>query len=490
MIIRRISKKIKDVKNIKIIKESGYFDEDYYVSNYPEILNTGMIPVNHYYYFGWKEDRNPSEEFNNNFYLNINAPYKIKMNPVLHYMLYGQYDDKIIGPKTKFKKSVKNILNEHFGECIPFKTTPVTIKNNRLNIVFNGFDKGCFFGGKATALILAIEFVNQYNYDLRIIAQNPEQHIFYQFLELFDLPKPAKIEFFATDLEQNLEVSTKDHFLCTMWSNADAVLNTPLITGKIFYIMQEVETFFYDHGDYHLRAFNTLTNNRIIPIVNSKLLYDYFCKNGYDNVKKNGIYFEPVFSEKLLKPSKNSFSEKEKYNLFYYARPSHQRNLFYFGLEVLNEAFITGKLNPKEWIVYTAGDAKTPNFFLDVDVEIVHLDVMDWKEYCDFVGTIDLCYSMIYTPHPSYPPLDTTTAGAVCVTNKYANKEDLSMYSKNIITSNLTKEDMLIALEKGAHLAKDMKQRKLNFKEAHTKGSWDSALAESVKHMHSYLKED
>lgn len=488
--LRRIKKKIVDVKNINIIKNSGYFDENFYVSNYPEILNTGMIPVNHYYYFGWKEGRNPSSEFNNNLYINANAMLKIEMNPILHYMKYGQFNPQIIGPKTSFKRTVTEILNTHFNESIPFKTFPITRDNNRLNIVFNGFDKGCFFGGKATALILAIQFVNTYHYDLRIIAQNPDENIFYQFLDLFNLEKPQKIEFFATDLEQHLEISTKDHFLCTMWSNADAVLNTPEITGKVFYIMQEVETYFYDHGDYHLRCFNTLTDDRLIPIVNSKLLYDYLCKNGYENVRKNGIYFEPVFSKELLKPSKNSFSKKEKYSLFYYARPSHQRNIFYFGLENLNEAFLRGKLDPKEWVIYTAGDKNTPDFILDTDVEIKKLGVMNWKEYCNFVSTVDLCYSMIYTPHPSYPPLDTTTAGAVCVTNKYANKQNLSMYSKNIITAKLQKEEMIEALEKGAELAKNFELRKRNYQESHTNGTWDVAFKDSIAHMQKFLEDD
>ncbi len=488
--IHRIKKKIYDIKNINIIKNSGYFDENFYISNYPEILNTGMIPVNHYYYFGWKEHRNPSAEFDNNLYLSANNSFKIEMNPILHYMKYGQFDPKIVGPKTKFKKKVSDLLSKHFNESNPLKTFPILREKNRLNIIFNGFDKGCFFGGKATALILAIHFVNTYHYDLRIIAQNPEENIFYQFLELFKLKKPENVEFFATNLNQHLEISNKDHFLCTMWVNADAVLNTPEITGKIFYIMQEVETFFYDHGDYHLRCFNTLTDKRLIPLVNSKLLYDYLVKNGYENVKKNGIYFEPVFSKDLLKPSHKSFTQKEKYNLFYYARPSHQRNIFYFGLENLNEAFLTGRLNPKEWIVYTAGDKNVPSITFDADVEVKDLGIMDWNDYCSFISTIDLCYSMIYTPHPSYPPLDSTTAGAVCVTNQYANKQDLSFYSKNIITAELKKESMLDALEKGAKLAKDLEQRKKNYNEANTIGTWDNAFKDSIKHMNKFLKDD
>ncbi len=487
--MHKIKRKLSDMRNLWIVKNSPYFDKQYYLEKNPDVASSGVDPIKHYYYSGWKEGRNPSAQFNTDAYIGANYKFNITINPIVHYMRFGQYDSRIIGPRTKLKKSVTDLLNAHFNESIPFKTIPVTRDKIRLNIVYNGFDKGCFFGGKATALILAIQFVDAYGYDLRIIAQNPEETVFYQFLELFHLEKPQKVEFFATDTNQRLEISEQDHFLCTMWSNADAVLHTPEITGKIFYIMQEVETFFYDHGDNHLRCYNTLTDDRLIPIVNSKLLYDYLCKNGYNNVVKNGIYFEPVFLKELLQPSKTSFAKKEKYNLFYYARPSHQRNIFYFGLENLNEAFLTGKLDPDEWIVYTAGDKSVPDFCFDVDVEIKKLGVMDWKEYCKFASTVDLCYSMIYTPHPSYPPLDTTTAGAVCVTNRYANKQDLSNYSKNIITANLNKKDMIDALESGATLAKNSTLRKKNWQEEHTSGTWDVAFKESIKHMQKFIKD-
>lgn len=485
----KIKRKLNELKAIRIVKKSKYFDKKFYLKQNPDVLEVGIDPVVHYCLYGWKEGRNPSSQFDNNFYLNSNYKYNINMNPVVHYELYGKYNNEIIGPETKVKYRVSDMVKAHFAESKPLNAYMIDSEKRRLNVIFNDFDNGCFFGGKATALLLAINYVNTYNYGIRIVAQEPDERVFYQFLDLFELQKPVEVEFYAINGKSLLEVSPKDDFLCTMWSNADAVLNTPEITGKIYYIMQEVETFFYDHGDYHLRCFNTLTDNRLIPIVNSKLLYDYLVANNYNNVKKNGIYFEPVFSKKLLKPSSNSFKKKNKYKLFYYARPSHQRNIFYFGLDNLNEAFLSGKLDPKEWIVYTAGDKSVPEICFDSDVEVKKLGVMTWKEYCDFVSTVDLCYSMIYTPHPSYPPLDTTTAGSVCVTNNFANKQGLEKYSKNIISADLNKNDMIEALHKGAELAKNFQQRKKNYLESNTSGEWEVAFADSVKHMHSFIED-
>lgn len=395
-----------------------------------------------------------------------------------------------LSEKYTYSTLASQVINDFFEQIPVYKTLPVKREKRRLNIVFNGFDKSCFFGGKATALILAIQFATRYDYDLRIISQKPDSTILRDFLQIFELETPKKVEYFSSDSKNLLEVSEKDDFLCTMWENAAAVLATPTITGNIYYIMQEVETLFYDHGDRHLKCFQTLTDPRLIPVVNSKLLYDYLVANGYQNVVEKGIYFEPVFSPKLLKPSKTSFEKKDKYTLFFYGRPGHQRNVFYFGLECLNEAFLTGRLNPSEWTVVMAGDLTVPKFCFDAKVETKRLGIMSWKEYCDFASTVDLCYSMIYTPHPSYPPLDTTTAGAVAVTNRCNNKKDLSQYSKNIVMADLTKDSMLEAFEKAAELVKDVETRKKNYENSHTAGYWSDAFASVLEHMYKFTEEE
>lgn len=480
------------LKEIEIVRSSKFFDKKYYLHEYPDIALADADPAEHYCMIGWTEGRNPSEEFSTELYIKLNSDKMPKMNPLVHYETQGRNNPEIIGPgHRKFLGlcTVSAILKKHFRSSIPYETLPVTREKRRLNIVFNGYDKSCFFGGKATALILAIQYVTKYGYDLRIIAQNPVRDLLDEFTSLFSLKKPENVEYFATEFGIKLEVSDKDDFLCTMWENAASVLSTPTISGSIYYIMQEVETFFYDHGDTHLKCYQTLTDPRLIPVVNSKLLYEYLLNNGYNNVREKGICFEPVFLSDLLKPSEKSFSKKEKYTLFFYGRPSHQRNIFYFGLDCLNEAFLCGKLDPKEWKVVLAGDAFTPKIEFDYEVEVERLGVMSWKEYCDFASTVDLCYSMIYTPHPSYPPLDTTTAGAVCVTNRFANKQDLSCYSENIIMADLNKESMLDALEKGAELAKNVEFRKKNHAESHTAGFWSEAFEPVVVHMHSFVED-
>ena len=51
------------------IMESGLFDKNYYLKAYPHIAKSGMDPMVHYLFYGYKEDKNPSAQFNLKRYL-------------------------------------------------------------------------------------------------------------------------------------------------------------------------------------------------------------------------------------------------------------------------------------------------------------------------------------------------------------------------------------------------------------------------------------
>lgn len=86
-----------DFENLKaIIKQSGFFDEEYYLSNnYVDIRLRGMDPLGHYLIFGWREGKNPSPLFSTDLYLLENSDVKdANINPLLHYILYGQKESR------------------------------------------------------------------------------------------------------------------------------------------------------------------------------------------------------------------------------------------------------------------------------------------------------------------------------------------------------------------------------------------------------------
>lgn len=82
-------------KEVSLIKESGLFDDAYYLNNSPDLKTLDIDLVKHYVEYGASEGRNPNEYFDTTFYLsnypdiNPNA-----INPFVHYIKYGMQEDR------------------------------------------------------------------------------------------------------------------------------------------------------------------------------------------------------------------------------------------------------------------------------------------------------------------------------------------------------------------------------------------------------------
>lgn len=82
---------------IDLIKESGLFDTNYYLKEYPDVARSGMDPIKHYLVYGATLLRRPSEKFDTKFYLESNPDLvsaKIK-NPLLHYIQFSVKEERI-----------------------------------------------------------------------------------------------------------------------------------------------------------------------------------------------------------------------------------------------------------------------------------------------------------------------------------------------------------------------------------------------------------
>lgn len=66
------------------------FDDDFYLSMYPDIVEGGVDPFKHYIKFGWKEHRDPSPRFSTKYYLE-NSPQiaQAGVNPFIHWVVHG-----------------------------------------------------------------------------------------------------------------------------------------------------------------------------------------------------------------------------------------------------------------------------------------------------------------------------------------------------------------------------------------------------------------
>jgi hypothetical protein len=69
------------------IRQSGLFEESWYLSEYPDVAKASLDPILHYIRHGAKELRNPSNKFNTLEYLKSNPSLVVsKFNPLVHYI--------------------------------------------------------------------------------------------------------------------------------------------------------------------------------------------------------------------------------------------------------------------------------------------------------------------------------------------------------------------------------------------------------------------
>ncbi|MCD7781380.1 MAG: glycosyltransferase [Methanosphaera sp.] len=78
---------------INIIVDEGLFDEEYFNTNYPEVSDKTDDLLDYYLTTGYKQHMNPSEGFDNDFYMFYPEIKDSDINPLVYYVLYGLDND-------------------------------------------------------------------------------------------------------------------------------------------------------------------------------------------------------------------------------------------------------------------------------------------------------------------------------------------------------------------------------------------------------------
>jgi len=116
--------KINDIKNVffnlkgyNSIKRNRLFDIGYYLNNNSDVRLSGVDPILHYMYHGFKEGRNPNPLFDSNFYLKrYNDVKQSNLNPLIHYSLFGIIEGRKTKTKTKIAIKIAASNWEHVHE--------------------------------------------------------------------------------------------------------------------------------------------------------------------------------------------------------------------------------------------------------------------------------------------------------------------------------------------------------------------------------------
>lgn len=382
-------------------------------------------------------------------------------------------------------KSVGQLIQTRFEGLTPLPTYLIPAAPRlRVSIVTDSIGRGSLFGGVGTALIFATLLANKLGADLRVITrtERPQPDNLDQLLLVYgiELKGESQFQFLPPgDSGQSIDFSENELFITTSWWTTVATLAS-VPASSILYLLQEDERMFYPFGDDRLKCENVLRHREIRILINTQLLFDHFTSQGFSNIQEQGWWFEPAFPARVFRPRAIQKNDKRKF--VFYARPNNLRNLFYLGIEVINAAIAQQVLSLDEWEIILVGK-DIPDLVFDGACVPTKRENMSWSEYADLAGTIDLGLSLMYTPHPSYPPLDLVASGAVVVTNRFANKQSLSHYSANLICAEPERDALVDAIRQGVALAKNQLVREENFRRNGLCADWNQSFAEIIQRL-------
>jgi hypothetical protein len=408
--------------------------------------------------------------------------FKFSRPDVEIYSLVADSDDRF---GTRKGIRAQQVADLRFSKCSPLRVFSVPSAGpSRISIVTNSINSEHLYGGVGTAMIFAALLAEEKQARLRIVTRTERakkdnlEHI----LEIYGIRLTLEVEFaFAPfyDRQYEMDVFDDEIFVTTSWwTTAAAMASVP--DASIIYLLQEDERMFYPYGDERLRCEQVLSSRSIRFVLNTRLLFEHLLSAGLPNIAEHGIWFEPAFPRDVFYP--RSVPGTGKRRLMFYARPNNLRNLFYFGIELIEEAIVRGVIDLDEWEILLVGK-DIPNVVFSDGYAPSRIEGLPWAKYAELAGTIDLGLCLMCTPHPSYPPLDLAASGAVVVTNRFENKIDLSNYSANILCGDLDQESMVAALAKGIRLAKTPDERIGNHRANAMQSDWRSAFAEVIRRI-------
>ncbi|HEY9134808.1 MAG TPA: hypothetical protein VIM85_03325 [Pseudomonadales bacterium] len=90
-----IRQRIRFVLQRSALKQSLFFDANWYLDHYPDVKEHNADPVKHYFFFGAEEGRDPGPKFSTRAYI-VNNPdvAEAGINPLVHYELFGRKQNR------------------------------------------------------------------------------------------------------------------------------------------------------------------------------------------------------------------------------------------------------------------------------------------------------------------------------------------------------------------------------------------------------------
>ncbi|MBI5640864.1 MAG: glycosyltransferase [Nitrospirae bacterium] len=400
---------------------------------------------------------------------------------------------------SKVSSSAVKVESVGSVDVIRQKIAPLTLKvsaeaKKRVNLLIPTIDFKYFFGG----------YIGKFNFALRLADAGFSVRIIMTDYCNYDLPAWRREirnyegleDFFdridvvyAFDRAVPVEVNEKDVFIASTWWTAHIAHKavTDLKAERFLYLIQEYEPFTFPMGTFYALAQQTYGFPHF-AIFSTELLRDYFRRNklgvfcDLELGERNSVSFENAIQTFSI--NEQDMRERKPKRFLYYARPEQHaaRNMFDLGVLALNKVIEEGYFDSSGWEFYGIGSVSNiESIRLSKDVSMKLLQRVTLKEYADLLPGFDLGLSLMFTPHPSLPPLEMAAAGMMVVTNTFENKtgERLKEISSNIIAVDPTLEGVRLGLIAALEKVHDYRGR-LEGSHVNWSSSWPESFNDEI----------
>ncbi|ATB34481.1 glycosyltransferase [Melittangium boletus] len=227
-------------------------------------------------------------------------------------------------------------------------------------------------------------------------------------------------------LQEVGELPECDLAVATMWTSAYPVLSHPRATVRAYFV-QDYEPQFFAAGTYSALAEQTYRLG-LYGIFNTSGLYEYVTSHH----PMQGCWFEPTVDRSVFHDARPA--RKGPVRIFFYGRPSSDRNAFELGISALRQLKAERGAAVE---ILTAGERWNPAQY-GLDGVITNLGVLPYEKTADLYRECDVGLCFMFTKHPSYLPFEMMACGVTVVTNDNPSNLWLLEHGKNCLLAEPT----------------------------------------------------
>lgn len=364
---------------------------------------------------------------------------------------YHKFDERLFRIAPGFAPEVLKseeapLESNKFEEIVDSRRRPkfrpqFTASEAAINLLVPSLNPADAFAGIVTALDIALGLAKR-GHHVRFIATDStviSKISSLAFLRRRIGAKDAnevlwdRVHLHCSKTEDTIPMHKNDIFLATAWWSAhvanDLVKSYPFLQQKFVYLIQDFEPNFYAWGGEFAGAMASYEMD-FIPLFNTTLLRDFFIEQGFDFAKDAEFAFRPSIEVSRYSQGVRTPRSGRKAKVALYGRPEVARNMFSTAIEALADFLEKERLSVGDIEIVSVG-LKHDAIKLPTGHVIESLGKLPWEDYPEFLLGVDLGLSLMYSPHPSHPPIEMAASGAKVVTNLFGPK-DLSQLSPAI----------------------------------------------------------